>query len=170
VIEEASSEDGTVGTACVGGLATGEAVLEAPTALADRVLILNGARWERAPGSQDYQPCDEHLGCGPPPTDPCDGVYVAQLVSGFDAPQHSYQGVEACDGTWLVYLLDTSAGVCWGGSTPCASTGRYTFWKFDPLARKWGRVSATITGGCGRVRDDAPDFPTVLCDRLPSPR
>ena len=129
-------------------------------------LILNSEAWE-PDGGGGFQRCDEYLGCGPPPEDPCDG-YLGRFVAGLDVPQHTFQGVEACDGTWMIYAVNPAAADCGpvDGESTCdvPSQLRYAVLRFDPAVPAWVEQDwISGTHGC----DDVPDLPQELCAGLP---
>ena len=130
------------------------------------VLIVNGETWELGE-TGGFQRCDEYLGCGEPPADPCDG-YLARFIMDLDVPQHTQQGVWGCDGTWMAYVIDPATSYCGpsDGESTCdvPSQQRIAILKFDPDVPSWVTVTwlePPVT--CTDIVASVPEMTQATC-------
>jgi len=161
-----SPDEKVAGVRC----AVDPAVLDLPLTVGplgeDAILIVNMETWELA-DSGGFARCDQYLGCGTPPIDPCDG-YLGRFVADLDVPQHTSQGVWACDGTWMAYSVDPATSYCGpsDGESTCdvPSQQRIAILKFDPDAPAWvvqSWMDPPVT--CADIGDRVPDMPQATC-------
>ncbi|GAA1945911.1 hypothetical protein GCM10009754_12200 [Amycolatopsis minnesotensis] len=149
-----------------------ETTLSTPGPLGDRPLMLNSMDvWHRLGAT--YGRCDEHLGCAPP-ADHCAEAWIDKTTFDADVPVKHLNGardVRACDGTWLVLDLNRHVGGCppADGVPACSATGTANRVVYRWNGTHWGSVAGVKGAGCDEIKTRLPEFPSVLCDRLPSP-
>lgn len=137
-----------------------------------RLRTLDQETWEPGPDGR-YRRCDELLGCGEPPADPRAG-YLGRFVARLDVPQHASRGVESCDGTWMIFRVDPSSGLCGpqDGEPTCdvPSDRRYAVLWFDTSVPAWvARDWITERRSCAEVLTALPDLPAAMCQDLVVP-
>jgi hypothetical protein len=160
------------GGPCADGAATGEVLVDLGRSPDGAVLVLNQQAWEPGPDGR-YQRCDEFLGCGEPPVDPCQG-YTGRFLARLDAPRGAGKGIESCDGTWMIFRVDPSSGLCGpqDGESTCdvPSDRRYAVLWFDASVPAWvARDWITERRTCAEVLTALPDLPAAMCQDLVVP-
>jgi hypothetical protein len=160
------------GGPCSEGAATGEVLVDLGRSPDGAVLVLNEQTWEPGPGGT-YQRCDEFQGCGEPPADPCEG-YTGRFIARIDAPRGASKGIESCDGTWMIFRVDPSSGLCGpqDGEPTCdvPSDRRYAVLWFDASVPAWvERDWITERRSCDDVLAALPDLPAAMCRDLVVP-
>lgn len=161
------SPDETVdGTRCERDPEVRDLPLRVGELTSDTILIVNGETWE-SDGAGGVARCDRYLGCGDPPADPCDG-YLARFTGDLDVPQHTSQGVWACDGTWMTYVIDPATSYCGpsDGESTCdvPSQQRVAILKFDPDVPAWVAVTwlePPVT--CASIVTSVPEMTEATC-------
>lgn len=149
-----------------------ETTLTTPGPLGQRPLSLNSSEvWHRLGAS--YGRCDEHLGCTPP-ADPCAEAWIDKVTFDADVPVKHLNGardVRGCDGTWLVLDINRHVGDCppADGVPACPATGHASRVVYRWTGNGWNGVAGAKGAGCDEIKAQLPEFPSALCDRLPSP-
>lgn len=159
---------------CKRATPTIELALSAP--LGDADVLVDGVRWVRRAGSDDYErcelpACDPEQG-GTPQLATCDdgAALVDDVRTLGDVPRHSDIGETRCEDGWAMVEVDVGSGACpatGDGPNPCAGE------RFDRLFLRagtphWEVIGRTREAGCGDIADVEPDFPPSLCDDRPT--
>jgi hypothetical protein len=73
-----------------------------------------------------------------------------------------------CDGHWLVLDIGWPGGPSGCEGPSCAAGSATTHWFFRASAHGWTTIASSLTAGCTRVHQVAPQFPADLCKDLPA--
>jgi hypothetical protein len=83
-------------------------------------------------------------------------------------PQAATFGALGCDGRWLVLNAGWPGGPSGCDGPSCSMNMATTHWFFRASRHGWVVIASSLTGGCTRVHQVAPQFPTALCADLPA--
>jgi hypothetical protein len=83
-------------------------------------------------------------------------------------PEHSDYDALGCDGRWLVLNVGWPGGAAGCDGPSCNTGSTVTHWFFRASRRGWITIATSLTAGCTRVHQEAPQFPTALCAGLPA--
>jgi hypothetical protein len=110
--------------------------------------------------------------CTPVPTSPpsasCSDVSYGWAMAATGPPEHANYNAVGCDGQWLVLDVGWPGGAAGCDGPSCGTGSTVTHWFFRASAKGWIVIASSLTAGCTRIRQVAPQFPTVLCAKLPA--
>jgi hypothetical protein len=108
-----------------------------------------------------------HVTPGPPPAG-CNDVSYGWAMAATGPPQGSVYGELGCDGRWLVLNVGWPGGPSGCDGPSCGVNMATTHWFFRASGHGWIVIASSLTAGCTRVHQVAPQFPTALCAGLPA--
>jgi hypothetical protein len=108
-----------------------------------------------------------HVEPGPTPAS-CTDVSYGQAMAATYPPEHSDYDALGCDGRWLVLNVGWPGGPAGCDGPSCGAGSAVTHWFFRASRQGWIVVATSLTAGCTRVRQEAPQFPAALCATLPA--
>jgi hypothetical protein len=110
--------------------------------------------------------------CQPVPTAPppagCNDESYSWARGGLDVPKHADYNAVGCDGHWLVLDVGWPGGPVGCDGPSCAGGSTTEHWFFQASTHGWIAITNSLTAGCTRVHQAAPQFPTSLCQNLPA--
>jgi len=110
--------------------------------------------------------------CTPVPTSPppasCSDVSYGWAMAATGPPEHADYNAVGCDGHWLVLDVGWPGGAAGCDGPSCGAGSTVTHWFFRASAKGWIVIANSLTAGCTRIHQVAPQFPTVLCAKLPA--
>jgi hypothetical protein len=110
--------------------------------------------------------------CTPVPTSPppasCSDVSYGWAMAATGPPEHADYNAVGCDGQWLVLDVGWPGGAAGCDGPSCGTGSTVTHWFFRASAKGWIVIASSLTAGCTRVHQVAPQFPTALCAKLPA--
>jgi hypothetical protein len=109
----------------------------------------------------------KHVPTEPPPATCSDASY-SWAMGATGPPQGAASDPVGCDGHWLVLDVGWSGGPSGCDGPSCGQNMAVTHWFFRASAHGWIVITSSLTAGCTRVHQVAPQFPTALCARLPA--
>lgn len=165
--------DGLAGYGCPpGSVRTVRINLPAP--LGRRQVILNHQETFWSVGATRLALCGTWVGAicqQPPPWPPPAGCTDASYGQAMDAtypPEHSDYDALGCDGRWLVLNVGWPGGPAGCDGPSCGGGSTVTHWFFRASKKGWIVVGNSLTAGCTRIHQEAPQFPAHLCASLPA--
>ena len=108
--------------------------------------------------------------CAFPPVPPAscsDASYSAAMVATAPPQDADYNAV-GCDSQWLVLDVGWPGGPSGCDGPSCSAGSDVTHWFFRAGPHGWIVIANSLTAGCTRVHQVAPQFPTALCAGLPA--
>jgi hypothetical protein len=164
--------DGLAGYGCPPGpVRTVQIKLPAP--LGHRQVILNHQATFWSASTTRLTLCStggsvcQHVATRPPPAS-CTDVSYGWAMAATYPPEHSDYGALGCDGRWLVLNVGWPGGPAGCDGPSCNPYSTTTHWFFRASKQGWIVVANSLTAGCTRVHQAAPQFPTALCANLPA--
>jgi hypothetical protein len=164
--------DGLAGYGCPPGpVRTVRIKLPAP--LGHRQVILNHQETFWSAGATRLTLCStagtacQHPPPWPPPAS-CTNASYGQAMGATYPPEHSDYDALGCDGRWLVLNVGWPGGAAGCDGPSCHTGSTVTHWFFRASRQGWIAVATSLTAGCTRVHQAAPQFPAHLCAGLPA--
>ncbi len=148
--------------------------IELPAPLGRRQVILNHQETFWSAGATRLSLCATWTGaiCRPappwPPSATCTDASYGQAMDATYPPAHSDYGPLGCDGRWLVLNVGWPGGPAGCDGPSCTGGSTVTHWFFRAGRHGWIVVGNSLTAGCTRIHQEAPQFPTALCAGLPA--
>jgi hypothetical protein len=108
--------------------------------------------------------------CTFPPVPPAscgNASYSAAMVATAPPRDADFNAV-GCDSRWLVLDVGWPGGPSGCDGPSCSQGSTVTHWFFRAGPHGWITIASSLTAGCTRVRQAAPQFPTALCVNLPA--
>ena len=102
-----------------------------------------------------------------PPARCSDASYSAAMAATYPPQDAAYDAV-GCDGHWLVLDVGWPGGPSGCDGPSCSQNMAVTHWFFRAGPHGWIEIANSLTAGCTRVHQVAPQFPTALCADLPA--
>jgi hypothetical protein len=147
--------------------------IKLPDPLGSRQVILNHLATFWSTSATVLTLCDTggtpcaHYSDRPPPAS-CTDVSYGWAVAATAPPQASVYGELGCDGRWLVLNVGWPGGASGCDGPSCGMSFATTHWFFRASKQGWLTIVSSLTAGCTRVHQVAPQFPTALCADLPA--
>jgi hypothetical protein len=164
--------DGLAGYNCpIGPVKT--VAIKLPAPLGSRQVILNHVVAFWSTSTTVLTQCDTggtrctHYSDKPPQAS-CSDVSYGWAMAATAPPQGSVYGELGCDGRWLVLNVGWPGGATGCDGPSCQMNFATTHWFFRASKQGWIVVANSLTAGCTRVHQEAPQFPTALCAGLPA--
>jgi hypothetical protein len=102
-----------------------------------------------------------------PPATCSDASYSAAMGATAPPRDAAYDAV-GCDSLWLVLDVGWPGGPSGCDGPSCSQNMAVTRWFFRAGPHGWIVIASSLTAGCARVHQVAPQFPTALCADLPA--
>jgi hypothetical protein len=102
-----------------------------------------------------------------PPASCSDASYSAAMGATAPPQDAAYDAV-GCDGRWLVLDVGWPGGPAGCDGPSCGSDSTVTRWFFRAGPQGWIVIASSLSAGCTRVLQVAPQFDTALCTNLPA--
>jgi hypothetical protein len=108
--------------------------------------------------------------CTFPPVPPasCSNASYSAAMGATAPPQDADFNAVGCDSHWLVLDVGWPGGPSGCDGPSCGQNMAVTHWFFRASPHGWLTIASSLTAGCTRVHQVAPQFPTALCAGLPA--
>lgn len=145
--------------------------LSLPSQLGIRDVIIDSAGTFAPTNGTLMRRCSDMGGaCTFPPVPPasCSESSYSTAMFATDPPQGADSTAVGCDGHWLVLDVGWPGGPSGCDGPSCGQNSTVTHWFFRAGPHGWIVITDSLTAGCTRIHQVAPQFPTALCARLPA--
>ena len=104
----------------------------------------------------------------PVPSASCSNASYSAAMAATAPPQDADFNAVGCDSHWLVLDVGWPGGSSGCDGPSCGQNMAVTHWFFRAGPHGWITIASSLTAGCTRVHQVAPQFPTALCVSLPA--
>lgn len=145
--------------------------LTLPAPLGKRDVVIDTSATFAPTKSTLMRRCSDFGGaCTFPPVPPasCSNASYSDAMAATAPPQHADFNAVGCDSHWLVLDVGWPGGPSGCDGPSCGQNMAVTHWFFRAGPHGWITIVSSLTAGCTRVHQVAPQFPTALCASLPA--
>jgi hypothetical protein len=145
--------------------------LSLPSPLGKRDVVIDTSGTFAPTKSTLMRRCSDLGGaCTFPPVPPasCSNASYSAAMVATAPPQDAAFNEVGCDSHWLVLDVGWPGGPSGCDGPSCSQNMAVTHWFFRAGPHGWITIASSLTAGCTRVHQVAPQFPTALCVSLPA--